>query len=393
MFVRRALVRALIPIYLTDLVDNLGYSLLIPLLPIVAERFGAPIVVVGALLSAPAYCSMLSAPIWGQLSDRLGRKRVIVAATVFSFAGNLLLALSNSLPLLFFSRVVSGLGSGGGGGLDEAFIADVTTDEERDRAYALYGAVYGLGLILGPSISSALMGYGTGYPFLIAAALSLANVFLTQGLLPSTGAPTRKMSSNARPLLAALKTAVVRRLIVCHFLFIFAIVYFLGNLALYFEHVLTAPPSTSGWFLSGAAAVGCVAILFVQAPLAKRLGDRRLSLFGLTLSFIAYVLMTVVRNPSSFAVAVAVWAIGAAMAQPALTALLSERTDKHEMGAVMGITDSIYSLAIMTGPIIGSAVLDAKPQLFGIVPAGAVALAFVLIRRAASTSADVHGVG
>lgn len=386
MSARSELARALIPIYLTDLVDNLGYSLLIPLLPIVAERYGAPPVVVGVLLSTPAYCSMLSAPFWGQLSDRVGRKKIMLASAVFSFAGNLLLVLANSLPLFFISRVVSGLGSGGGGGIDEAFIADVTTAEERDRAYAIYGAIYGLGLILGPSISSAVMGYGTGYPFVLSAALSLANIVLTQRLVPDTVTAKKTAPSKKFLAIASVKTPAVRRLLACHFLFIFAIVYFLANLALYFEHVLHAPVSASGWFLAAGAALGCVVILFVQAPLVKRIGDSQVALLGLALSCVAYVLMLVVRSTYSFGIAVAVWAVGAALAQPALTALLTEGADRTEVGAVMGVTDSVYSLAIMTGPVIGAAVLGAKPDLFGVLPAAAVALAFVLVRRNAGTS-------
>lgn len=378
---RRDLVLSLIPIYVTNLVDALGYSLLIPLLPIVAERFGAVPVVAGSLLSTPAFVGMLAAPFWGKLSDSLGRKNMIVAAEVFSCTSNLMLALSNSLPLFFGSRIVAGLGIGGGGALDEAFIADVTTDKERNQAYAIYGAVYGVAFVIGPLVARVLVRYGIGSPFFLAAGLSLLNIYLSWRFIPSqTASRTAKTSMLAS--LAAIRSPDVRRLISCHFLFIFAVICFLANFALYFERILPHQSRLdASFFLASAAVVGGATIVFVEGRVAKRVGEKAVALVGLALDATAYALLTFVSDPFLLGIALMLWAAGAAFTQPALTALLSERADRQEIGAVMGITDSMYSAGMMAGPIIGSAILGVNAHLLGIVPAFAAALAFVLVDR------------
>ena len=270
----------LVAIYGTTLADTLGYTLMIPLLPVVAQQYGAPDTVVGSLLSIPAFCSMLAAPVWGKLSDRIGRKNVIVAAQVLSLAGYLVLALSHSLALVFLSRIVSGLGGGSLGSV-EGLIADVTTEKQRDRAYAMYGAVFGMAFVIGPVASGALAGFGIGLPFFIAAALELVNIVFTLRFLPQ---PKRfRTGSSIRDSLRAISERPVRRLLVCHFLFIFAVVSFLANFALYLDRILRLDVSASSGLLASAGAIGGVALL-VSTPLARSIGDRRMSYLGLTLS-------------------------------------------------------------------------------------------------------------
>lgn len=371
------MMRALIPIYLTNFVDALGYSMLIPLLPLVAERFGVATVVVGTLLGTPAFIAITTAPIWGRASDRLGRKPMIVTAEALSCIGNVVLALSNSLPLFFASRAITGLGMGGGGALDEAFIADVTTDAERNRAYAIYGLVYGLAFVIGPAVSAALSHGAIGSPFWIAAGLSFVNVFLSQWLLkPQPRAARTSILSS----IAAIRSPNVRKLIAAHFLFIFAVACFLTNFALYFERVMPRMHENAGWFLSSAGIIGGATIVFLEGRLAKIMGERHAALSGLAVSAVGYLLLIVVRDPVLFGLCVSLWAMGAATVQPTLTALLSRKADRREIGAVLGVTDSMYSLAMIAGPIAGSAVLGANPRLFGLLPAAAAAVAFAAVR-------------
>ncbi|HTV93400.1 MAG TPA: MFS transporter, partial [Verrucomicrobiae bacterium] len=141
---------ALIPIYGTTLVDTLGYTLMIPLLPTVVREFHASDVTAGALLSVPALFSTVAAPLWGSVSDRIGRKPIIIVAQVLSLAGYVMLALSHTLWLVFLSRIISGLG-GGSLGAVESYVADVTTNDQREFAYSIYGAVFGLAFVIGPA--------------------------------------------------------------------------------------------------------------------------------------------------------------------------------------------------------------------------------------------------
>jgi DHA1 family tetracycline resistance protein-like MFS transporter len=126
--------RALLPIYATTLVETLGYTLMIPLLPEIVRRYGASDVMTGALLSIPAFCAFIAAPIWGKLSDRLGRKNIILIAQLLTLAGYLLQATSPTLLWIFIARIISGSG-GGALGAVQSYIADVTKEEDRDLAY------------------------------------------------------------------------------------------------------------------------------------------------------------------------------------------------------------------------------------------------------------------
>ena len=367
---------ALLTVYGTTLADTLGYTLMIPLLAIVAREYGAPDTILGSLLSIPAVCSMVAAPIWGKISDRTGRKTVIVAAQCLSLAGYLLLALSHSLALVFLSRIISGLG-GGSLGSGEALIADVTPEGRRDSAFAMYGAVFGLGFIIGPVTAGALIPYGIGIPFLLAAALELINIVVTLRFLPRISqAPSR---TNVWQSILAMSVPRIKNLLACHFLFILAVVCFLANFGLYMERVLHSGVATSSWFLACAGALGGLAMLFLISPAARALGDSRIAQLGLALSLVAYLLLYSVRGIPIFVTMLVLWAIGSALVLPTLTTLLSAYVPRSERGAIMGVTDSLYSVAMIFGPSAGSAIIAMNPRLLGTLPALAVAVALAVL--------------
>src|SRR5581483_888931 len=212
--------RALLPIYGTTLVDTLGYTLMIPLLPAVIKEYHASDVMVGALLSVPALCSTLAAPVWGKLSDRLGRKPIIIGAQLLTMAGYLWQAVAPSLLWIFIARMVSGCG-GGSLGAVESYIADVTTEDQRDLGYSLYGAVFGVAFIAGPITASLLLRHGIALPFYIAAGLEAFNVIFTAVLLPSK-LQGKRSHTTLRQTLAAAAAPGVRRVLTRQFLAIFA---------------------------------------------------------------------------------------------------------------------------------------------------------------------------
>lgn len=367
----------MLPIYGTTLVETLGYTLMIPLLPAIVEQYHASDVMVGALLSVPALCSMVAAPVWGKLSDRMGRKTIILIAQSLTLAGYLMQAMAPSLLWIFVSRIISGCG-GGALGAVQSYIADVTQEDQRDLAYSLYGAVFGMAFILGPVTSGFLIHAGLAVPFLIAAAIEAITIAITVAFLPSRMQRVSRTSIKAS--LRAASLPGVRLVLVRHFLAIFAIVCFLANFALYLRHVLGSPISEVGWLLAAAGVVGGAALIFVVSPLAQRLGDRRVAQIGLLCSFLAYGLLSFVTKMWLFGIVLIVWAVGSAMVEPTLTALLSVRAKPAERGAVMGVSDSINGLAMILGPATGSAIIGLNPRLLGVLPAFAALLAFGLGR-------------
>jgi MFS family permease len=369
--------RALLPIYATTLVETLGYTLMIPLLPEIVQRYGASDVMVGSLLSIPAFCSLIAAPIWGKLSDRLGRKRIILIAQLLTLAGYLLQATAPTLLWIFIARIISGSG-GGALGAVQSYIADVTKEEDRDLAYSLYGAVFGMAFILGPVTSGFLAHTSLAVPFFIAAGIEIVTILMTVFLLPSY--MQRRSRTSIADSLRAANVPGVRAILIRHFLAIFAIVCFLANFALYLHHVLGSPVSQVGWLLSMAGVAGGVALIFLVSPLTKRLGNSRVAQIGLLLSFAAYAALAFVRDLGIFAGVLILWAVGSSLVEPTLTALLSIRIKRSERGAIMGVGDSINSIAMILAPAAGSAIIGANAQLLGVLPACAALAAFVMGR-------------
>lgn len=381
--------RALLPIYATTLVETLGYTLMIPLLPEIVKQYGASDVMTGSLLSIPALCSMIAAPVWGKLSDRLGRKNIILIAQFLTLAGYLMQALAPTLIWIFISRIISGSG-GGALGAVQSYIADVTKEEDRDLAYSLYGAVFGVAFIIGPVTSGFLIHRSLAVPFLVAAGIEVITILITVLLLPSH--MQRRSQTSIAASLKAANVPGVRLVLIRHFLAIFAIVCFLANLALYLHHVLGSPVSQVGSLLSVAGVVGGAALIFVVSPLAKRLGDRRVAQIGLLLSFAAYAALAFVNDLLAFAALLIAWAIGSAMVEPTLTALLSVRVKRSERGAIMGVNDSINSVAMILAPAAGSAIVGANARYFGVLPALTVLAAFLMGRypRAAAKAEEAE---
>jgi MFS family permease len=371
--------RALLPIYATTLVDTLGYTMMIPLLPAVIHEYRASDIVAGSLLSIPALCSVVAAPIWGKLSDRLGRKPIIIAAQVLTLIGYLGQAVSPSLVWIFVARIVSGCG-GGSLGAVQSYIADVTNEDQRDRAYSLYGAVFGMAFIVGPASAGFLMKNGIALPFFVAGAIEAFNIIFTAMLLPSKLKKVKQRKTSIGESLKAANVPGVRRVLVRQFLAIFAIVFFLANFALYLHHVLHSATSQIGWLLSIAGGVGGAALILLVSPLAARIGDRRVAQIGLLLSFVAYGMLALVTDLPIFVAVLLLWAVGSSMVEPTLTALLSVRAKQSERGAIMGVSDSVNSLAMILGPATGSALVAFNPRLLGVLPACAALAAFAIGR-------------
>jgi MFS transporter, DHA1 family, tetracycline resistance protein len=366
---------ALIPIYGVTLIDTVGTMIMIPLLPYLAQHYGANGLTVGTILTTFAVFGAFAAPVWGSVSDRIGRKRVVLIAQCVSLAGYVLLAFGHSLVLIFVARAIAGFG-GGGIGVTQSYIADVTGEQDRDRAYALFGAVFGLGFVLGPLLGGGLIRFGFAAPFEAAAAVQLVTIALTLRFLPSV-VPSGGAKASLRTAAASvMRDPGVRSLVVRHFLFIFAVAYFFTVYSLFLKRQLGLGPDVSSWLLAGAGAVGGVVLVAVVTPLARRLGDAIVAQLGFVLLVIAYAALASVHDVAIFATALALWAAGAATVEPTLTALLSKRAPAHERGAIMGFNDAANNVAFIIAPILGGEAIDLDPHLVGIVPACALALAF-----------------
>ena len=381
----RAMIAALIPIYGITLVDVFGYMIMIPLLPSLAQKYGASGVEVGALLATMAIASTVAAPFWGALSDRAGRKPIVLISQFVSLGGYIALAFAPSLAALFIARGIAGIG-GGNLGVTQSYIADVTPEQYRDRAFALFGAVFGLGIVLGPITGGFLVHYGYGVPFLAAAAIEVVNIVLTLFCLPQVKRKPGERFSLSRSLRDVMGEPALRALVVRHFLFIFAVTYFFTIFALYVQHALGYGPQVASWLIAGCGAIGGTTLLVAVGPLAKRYGDAVVAQTGLALSVAAYAAMGFAHQLWSFAAVLVVWSAGASCIEPALSALISTTARKSERGAALGFNDAMSNLALMAAPSLGGFVIDRAIGLIGVVPGVALAAAFALGMGAVKTT-------
>lgn len=369
--------KALIPIYGITFIDVLGYTIMIPVLPYVAQRYAAPDIVVGVLMTTMALCSTASAPVWGAMSDRFGRKRIVMISQLFSLAGYLMLALANSLGMIFLSRAISGMG-GGSLGVAQSYIADVTSEQQRDAAYAYFGVAFGVGFIIGPILGGLLVRVGFDAPFYAAAVLELVNIAFTLLFLPAARLARAGERRSVHDILHAIRLPAVRSLFARQFLFIFSVTYFFTIFALYLKHVLGFGPSDVAWLLACAGVVGAAVQVGAIGRLTARFGARIVSNAGFACGIAAYGLLAFVAGLGIFVAVLIVWALGAALVSPTLTSMLSEAAPVEERGAVMGFNDSVNNAALIVAPAIGAAVSTVNPRLVGIAPAVAVSVALFL---------------
>src|ERR1700704_1434383 len=229
----RLVTRPLLIIFLTIFVNLVGFGIIIPLLPFYAQTFGASPLVIGLLFAIFSLCQLIAAPALGDLSDRYGRRPVLIfslAGTVVSFV---MMAVATSLTILFVARIVDGL-SGGNISTARAYVADVTEPKDRARAYGLIGAAFGLGFILGPALSGVLSKVSYTAPIWAAAALTLVATAMAWLWLPETVHRAQAGTGNPfRYLPELLRRPILRRVLVIDFVYWFAFAIFQTTFALF----------------------------------------------------------------------------------------------------------------------------------------------------------------
>lgn len=368
--------RALFPLLAITFVDILGFTILIPILPFYAEHFGATPTTVGAIYATVAFCSLVSSPFWGRLSDKVGRKGVLLAAQIAGFLGFTLLASGTALWTIFVARAVEGLG-GGGLGVTQAYVTDVTTPENRARAFGLIGATFGLGFLIGPASAGILIRFGYQVPFWVAAALALLTIVLTLTLLPESKGPVA-----AAPTLAAIRgslaSPVLGRLILTQFAFAITFTSWVTVFALFAERVLHFGPSQTAWIFIVSSIVGIIVQAGLIGRLVDRYGEGRLAIAGFLCAIVAYAGVGFVTTPLVLVVFIVLWSLSGALIRPTLGALISEATPADQRGTILSINDSLNNVAFVLAPFVSTAILVLNPHLSGIVPTVFACLALAL---------------
>lgn len=347
----------LVILFFTVFIDLLGFGIIIPLLPFYAERFGGSAETVALLSASFSLMQFIFMPIWGRLSDRIGRRPILLLGLFGSFGSYLLFGLADSLPLLFASRLFAGI-AGATVSTAQAFIADTTTVENRARGMGVLGAAFGLGFIFGPAIGGFLSRWGHAAPPLFASALALANFAAAWFVLPESRpahvpATARAAHSRLEALRKALTRPTLPVLLVVYFLIVAAFSGFETTFALFSQKRFGFTEETIGYLF---AYVGLILSL-VQGGLVgrvvKKVGEARLVPVAILLIACGLALIPLSRSIAMLFLANGILAVGMGFNNPSLVSLISQRSDPEDQGGVLGVSQSLASLARILGPAWG----------------------------------------
>jgi DHA1 family tetracycline resistance protein-like MFS transporter len=380
----------LLAIFMVVLVDVLGLTVMIPLLPFYAEKYGASPTVVGALLTTYSLCQLVAGPLLGKWSDRVGRRPLLLISQLGTLASLILLAQSKVLWLIFAARAIDGL-TAGNLSLAQAYIADVTAPENRAKSFALIGVAFGVGFTIGPAVSGWLSTYGLTWPIYLAAALSASSVALTYFLLPE--APrTRREGARVEKIgliqwnsyVKYFRPPALRARLVQMFLFYLAFATFQSGFALFAERRFSWKghpfgPHEVGWVFALAGVVGVLEQGFLIGKLVRWLGESMLVRLGFFAAAASYAVLAGTTGIPLLVIAVAVGALGGGAIRPILTSLITQGAGAGEYGSILGLNQSLMAVAqIVTPTIAGFLIGERLLATWSLLAAGLYFIAFVL---------------
>jgi DHA1 family tetracycline resistance protein-like MFS transporter len=337
-------------------IDLIGFGMIIPILPLYAQRFQATEWQIGILLASYSFMQFLASPVLGWLSDRYGRKPVLLCSLVGSAAGYLLMANAASLAILFAARILAGI-AGASVGTASAYIADITPPEDRSKRIGLIGAAFGIGFVLGPAIGGILSHFSVIAPFWFAAILSVLNAILMWIVLPE---PERHTARQKGPLMDTFEQAGSWRLGVITVTYFIAIAGFAIVTVIYPQVSLRRfelNQSQISYIFVMMGLIGAAIQGGGIGRLAKRFGDASLATIGFGLMAVSMMLMPFASSVPVFLLFSVGLAIGNSLSQPTVNAMASKGASAALQGRVLGVVQSAGSLGRVFGPVIAGFLL------------------------------------
>lgn len=383
---------ALLTVFLVVLVDLMGFGIVLPLLPYYAAKFSAGPVTIGLLYSVYSFAQLIFSPIWGAWSDRIGRRPIMLMSTLGSVLSYILFAFSPSLILLFVSRLLAGI-MGGNISAAQAYVADVTSEENRAKGMGMIGAAFGIGFVIGPALSSLLIQPGVQemlstsalpgasfaaankfvVPGILAAFLSLTSFILVFFKLPETvhasaqADPSRiqRVSVFSPRFWRSLSTGESKLL---PMLFLSALVLSVGQSSLYSafplfcKKMLSLGPEKVGLLFVWMGVVAIVIQGGAIRPLVKRFGEKKLFLTGNLFLALGLALLPFGNSEAALAGALCVMGVGASLNGPTLISLISKTASPSEMGRTLGSSQGLSALGRVIGPTWGGWLFAFSPK-------------------------------
>jgi DHA1 family tetracycline resistance protein-like MFS transporter len=350
----------LLPILGITFIDILGFSILIPLMPFYVQRFGGSPFIIGVLFSTFALCQLIAGPVWGNVSDRVGRKAVLIISQIGATIGWTMLAFAPSLPIVFLARIIEGL-SGGNISVTQSYVADVVEPAKRARAYAYIGAAFSAGMIFGPAAGGFLAHtYGFVAPFLLAAALQLVTLVVTIFALPeSREADAAKSVATFADIVLALRNPSVAPVLWQKLVYSLGLYGWFAALTLVLQRELGLREDTVSYFFAAFAVVSIVMQLFVVGRLTERIGDRRANNIGLAATLVSFAVVPFMHDAATALAMLVFFALGLSINNATLAALIGEAAPENARGTIFGVGSSLDSVSGVVMPPLSTATLSA----------------------------------
>ena len=350
--------RPLLVIFLTILVNLIGFGIIIPLLPFYATTFGASPLVVGLLFASFSLAQLFASPLLGAWSDKWGRRPILIFSLVGTVVSFVMLAVAHSLTMLFAARIVDGL-SGGNITTARAYIGDIATEENRAKSFGMLGAAFGLGFIIGPALGGLFAHISYTAPIWAAAAITVVAAFLAWFWLPETVHRVNAVAGSPWKALRELSGRPnLRRLLTIDFLYWSSFGVYQTTFALFGAHRFDFDATHTGYLLAAFGFLGVIVQVVLVGPIVKRLGEKQTLMAGLIFAAFGWGGSAMTHSLWVFMAMLIPGAIGIGLCNPSLVSLVSGAAGRHEQGRVQGAAGALESLGRTIGPIWGNGALQ-----------------------------------
>ena len=360
----------LIIIFIIMFTEVLGFSMALPIIPFLGLSLGLNAFQVGLIMSVFSFSQLFASPVTGKISDRFGRKPILLISQTSTLIGFLLLGIANSVWLLVAARLIDGL-IGSNMTVSQAYISDVTSPQDRTKIYGYSSAVFGAGLIFGPLIGGTLSTINYSIPMFFAAGISLISIILVILFLPESLSLKKENSkikfNDIIPFDDAkrfFKDSNVRNVLLLFFIYSFGFMLFISSFALFAKEQVQVTAQELGFLM---AWIGILRVIFQSLlinPLQKKFGENSALSIGIISMILTMVILAFTTNYIFAYIPLIFLAFGTGVCRPILTSKLTKSVNKEETGSVLGVNNALSSIGQIIAPILGGAMILYLPSFF-----------------------------